>query len=75
MILASQNSVPSAALSNEQEYRLLFAATFVMFLVAVVMKRLFGLAHGDVRPSGSRQSLFAETKATAYSSLAFAFMG
>ena len=75
MSLVSEIKRVLEALTDEQEYRLLFAATFIMFLVAAVVIRLFRSLRGAPRPAASRVSLFAEAKETANSSLAFAFMG
>ncbi len=62
------------ALTDQQEYRLLFAATFGIFLVAALVIRIVrSIAGGAEASSGT--SLFAEAKATGYSALAFAFMG
>ena len=62
------------ALTDQQEYRLLFAATFGIFLVATVVMRVVRSIGGGADTSGGT-SLFAEAKATGYSALAFAFMG
>ncbi len=75
MSLILANNSPRAALTNEQQYRLLFAATFFLFLGAAIVRRMFRRMTGEVRPAGTRMSLVAEAKATGYSSLAFAFMG
>ncbi len=75
MSLVLDNRDASLALTDQQQYRLLFAATFVVFLGVAVVRRLFRLAQGDARPAAFRQSLFAEAKATGYSTLALAFMG
>ncbi len=63
-----------AAMTDAQEYRLLFATTFVIFLVAVVFMRLVRLA-GGVAPASSPRSLIAEARAVGNSALALAFQG
>ncbi len=72
---------------DRQEHRLLFGATFVIFLVAAVVMRLlpvFGAGQGAAAAGAgsalvdggrSSRSIFAEAKAAGYSALAFAFMG
>ena len=62
------------ALTDQQEYRLLFAATFGIFLVAAFVMRIVRAIGGGAEAS-SGTSLLAEAKATGYSALAFAFMG
>ena len=75
MSLISESKRALEALSDEQEYRLLFAATFAVFLVGIVVIRLLRSLHGASRPVERRISLFAEAKATVNSCLAFGFMG
>ena len=62
------------AISDRQEYRLLFAATFGIFLVAALIMRIVRSIAGS-RPSVNPGSLLAEAKSTGYSALAFAFGG
>jgi len=75
MSLISESKRAVAALTDEQEYRLLFAATFVMFLVAAVVVRIFRSSPSGYRLGASRMSLLAEARTMINSSLAFAFMG
>lgn len=75
MSLALSNRDAAQTISDQQVYRLLFAATFLVFLTATVAVRLFRRVQGRARPAGARRSLFAEAKATGYSTLALAFMG
>ncbi len=74
MTLIQKSSRALEALTDEQEYRLLYAATFAIFLPAALVIGLFRSLFGGERIAGSI-SLFAEAKATVISSLAFAFMG
>jgi hypothetical protein len=64
----------SPTMTDQQEYRLLFAVTFVMFLVAALVLRLLPAFGGGISAGGPK-SLFAQAKATSSSALAFAFMG
>lgn len=75
MSLALPNRDAAPPLSDQQVYRLLFAATFGVFLATTVARRLFRLAQGGARPGRDAPSLFAEARATGYSTLALAFMG
>lgn len=66
---------PSAPLSDEQQYRLIFAATFMIFLAAVAVRRFGRLLAGLEAPAGTPKSIFAEARAAGSSALLFAFMG
>jgi hypothetical protein len=62
----------SPAVSDEQEYRLICAATLPFFLVAVLAQRAWRLG----RPrSGAPRSILAEARAANASALLFAFQG
>ena len=74
MTAASMTRPHAPVLRDEQEYRLLFAATFVVFLAAALVMRIVRSFNGR-RSAGAATSLFAEAKSTGYSALAFAFMG
>ncbi len=73
MTLASTTPSPAPVLSDEQQYRILFVATFAIFLVAVSIKRVARSLAG--KPAGSLRSIFAEARDTGTSALLFAFMG
>lgn len=73
MTAASLTRVPSPALTDKQIYRLLFTATFLIFLVSVAMQRIVR-RFGD-SPAAPARSILAEAKDTASSTLLIAFMG
>ena len=64
---------PSPALTDKQIYRLLFAATFVIFLASVVIERIVRWFRDG--PAAPVKSIFAEAKETGLSTLLIAFMG
>ena len=73
MTAASLTRVPSPALTDKQVYRLLFTATFLIFLVSVVIQRVVRLFRES--PAAPVKSIFAEARETASSTLLIAFMG
>lgn len=64
-----------STLSDKQQYHLMFAATFLIFLAAVAAKRIARWAGGMSAPAGTPKSIFAEARAAGSSALLFAFMG
>ena len=73
MTSASLTRVPSPALTDKQILRLLFAATFVIFLASVVIQRIVrSFREGPTAPA---KTIFAEAKETGLSTLLIAFMG
>lgn len=73
MTAASLSRTVPSALSDHQVYRLLFAATFLVFLVAVVIRRIGRILGAP--PAGPAKSILAEARETGSSTLLFAFMG
>ncbi len=74
MTYATAPRAATVTMTDAQEYRLLFAATFVIFLVAVVLMRLVRLV-GGAGSSSNPRSLIAEARAVGNSALALAFQG
>ena len=73
MTSAFIHRVPAPVLTDKQIYRLLFAATFIIFLVSVVIERIVrSFRQGPAAPA---KSIFAEAKETGLSTLLIAFMG
>ena len=75
MTVSSLTRPPSSALSDEQQYRLMYAATFLIFLGATAVKRLVRRIAGVGHPAGAPRSLIAEARSAGSSALLFAFMG
>jgi hypothetical protein len=58
------------------EFRLIFAAAFVVFLAAAIVERLVPRRFfARVRPAGERKSIFEQAKGAANTCAAYAFMG
>lgn len=73
MTSAFLTRAPSPVLTDKQVYRLLFAATFLIFLVSVAVERVVrSFRVGSAAPT---TSIFVEAKETALSTLLIAFMG
>ena len=72
-VTLSQTSAP--VLSDEQQYRLMYAATFLFFLAATLVRRAGRRVTGTRAPAGTPRSLFAEARAAGSSALLFAFLG
>ena len=66
---------PSNAFRDRQQYRLLFVATFPLFLGAALLVRLGRWAGVGPRLTARPKSLLSEARATSSSALMFAFMG
>ena len=75
MTSLSLSRTPAAALSDEQQYRLMYAATFLFFLGATVARRTARRMAGRRAPAGTHISLLAEAREAGSSALLFAFLG
>lgn len=73
MSAALLTRVPSPALTDRQVYRLLFAATFLVFLVSVAIQRVVRWFRQG--PAVPVMSIFAEARETGSSTLLIAFTG
>lgn len=73
MTSASLTRAPSLALTDKQVFRLLFAATFVIFLASAAVERIVRLFRGDA--AVPTKSIFVEAKETGLSTLLIAFTG
>ena len=63
------------AFSDEQQYRLMYAATFLFFLGSTAVRRAGRRLTGTRAPAGTPRSMFAEARAAGSSALLFAFSG
>ena len=65
----------SQSVTDEQQYRLLYAATFLFFLVAALCGRTISRLTGRPRASNLPRSIVAEARAAGSNALLFAFSG
>lgn len=65
----------SQSVSDEQQYRLLYAGTFLFFLVAAVCGRAVSRMTGRPRAADLPRSIVAEARAAGSNALLFAFLG
>jgi hypothetical protein len=65
------DAVPAGRGKDQTEFQVLFVLTFVFFLLAEIVTRILSAREPGIR----RNSIFGAAKATAYSTLAIAFMG
>lgn len=73
MSFASVSRPPSV--SDEQQYRLIYAATFPFFLAAAACGRAARRMAGRKPVAGAPRSLVAEARAAGSNALLFAFLG
>jgi hypothetical protein len=73
MSFASVNRMLSV--SDQQQYRLIYAATLPFFLVATLVGRAARHLAGRQTPSGTPPSLVAEARAAGSNAVMFAFLG
>ncbi|MCC3750950.1 MAG: hypothetical protein LLP51_06105 [Halorhodospira halophila] len=59
---------------EEAQYRLLMAVSFAVFLVGALLARLVPARWRAAQQKGERQSVIAEARAAAQTSVPFAFM-
>ncbi|WP_041595118.1 hypothetical protein [Halorhodospira halophila] len=59
---------------EETQYRLLMAVSFAIFLIGAVLSRLVPARWRAAPRQGERQSVIAEARAAAQTSVPFAFM-
>ncbi len=71
----SQSAERSLLQTEERNYRRVYLASFVLFLlVAMVMRLVPGHARLIRAADGARKSILAEARETAHATIGFAFM-